>query len=401
MIQKFVFAVLIGGFLMTSCTRNPKVETPTKYSFERNGASTVSYSGQTTRLQMATELSKYLLNLDGNSVTALEMYANETSDGKDANPFENADLNESTKSIRSKTAASLDLFNANVTKSKAIQADFSTWIEQQFTEVLVNQNNVAAKGMAGQILDGDKVRYVNKDGLELNQIVAKGLIGALMLDQIVNGYLSNGVLDAGSNRAENDKEVILDKKTYTNMEHKWDEAYGYLFGMAKDGSDPLATLGKDDAFLNKYVEKVNANSNFKTYAQSIFDAFALGRAAIVAKEYEIRDEQSLGLKRLLSDVIGVRAVYYLMAGKKELEQTPANYGSAFHDLSEAYGFIYSLRFAKNKAGTGPRFSHDEVDAMLAKMLPAEGGLWVVQPSELEVVAKSIAEKFDFTVDQAK
>ena len=42
----------------------------------------------------------------------------------------------------------------------------------------------------------------NAGGLEYNQLVNKGLIGALMVDQMLNNYLSAAVLDEADNREQ-------------------------------------------------------------------------------------------------------------------------------------------------------------------------------------------------------
>ena len=54
----FVFCV---SFFLTSCSDDDDavqniVTPPTDYTFERSGVSTVSFTGQTARLQMASEL---------------------------------------------------------------------------------------------------------------------------------------------------------------------------------------------------------------------------------------------------------------------------------------------------------------------------------------------------------
>ncbi|HBY69569.1 MAG TPA: DUF4856 domain-containing protein, partial [Flavobacteriaceae bacterium] len=118
-----------------------------------------------------------------------------------------------------------------------IKADFESYISDQVNVVFPNENTIAEPGVAGQIADGSSVRYVNGKGVELNQTFAKGLIGALLTDQILNNYLSTSVLDEASNRENNDNQILDGDNNYTTMEHKWDEAYGYLYG---DPSIPTA-----------------------------------------------------------------------------------------------------------------------------------------------------------------
>ena len=379
----------------------PTVEAPATYTFERNGQSTVSFSGQTTRIQMATELVSAMKDID-NSTEALllEMFRNETANGGDANPFSNADLNASTKSVRSKTGASKDYFFTNATEAAQIKADFEGWISAQVSEVFPAENQIATPGNPGQLADGSSTRYVNGKGLEYDQAVNKGLIGALMLDQMLNNYLSVSVLDEADNRANNDNEVLVEGKMYTTMEHKWDEAYGYLFGTAANAADPVATIGSSDAFLNKYLGRVEGDPDFAGIAQEVYDALKLGRAAIVAGEYEVRDAQAAIVRQKLSEVIAIRAIYYLQQGKNALAQDPPAYGTAFHDLSEGFGFLYSLRFTRQPQGDMPYFTKAEVDGFIQAVYGSTNGFWDVDATTLDNVSGQIAAKFDFTVAQA-
>lgn len=390
--------------LISGCDNTPEitVEAPATYAFERNGESTVSFSGQTTRIQMAEELADALLDFDnatGNSM--LEMFRNETELGEDANPFANADLNASDKSIKSKVAASADYFSANTVGSVSVRFDFETWILSQVDEVFPNQNELAAPGQPGQIAEGSTVRYINAKGLEYDQMVIKGLIGGLMLDQALNNYLSPAVLDAGTNRADNDTGTVVEGTSYTTMEHKWDEAYGYVYGTSQNPAEPNATIGQDDSFLNKYVGRLSGDEDFSGMIQEIFDAFKLGRAAIVAGEYELRDEQAEIIREKLSEIIGIRAVYYLVQAKNGLEQASPDLGAVFHDLSEGFGFIYSLQFTRKPNTMEPYFTAEEVNSMLETLLgDGEFGLWDVKPETLQTLADQISADFSFTTEQA-
>lgn len=398
----FFLFLLAGGLLLTSCGDDDKVtieiEIPATYDFQRDGVSSVSFSGQTTRIQMGQELIDAMNDFSVSEEQLLEMYANATANGGgDANPFSDAALNESTKSIRSKVAASADLFSSNTVDAASIKADFATWISAQVTEVFPNENELAAAGQAGQIADGTSTRYVNAKGLEYNQAVNKGLIGGLMTDQALNNYLGTAVLDAGDNIADNDLGRVADGQTYTNMEHKWDEAYGYLYGTSADAANPNATIGADDSFLNKYIGRVEGDSDFAGIAAEIYDAFKYGRAAIVAGDYAVRDEQAAIIREKISTVIAVRAVYYLQQGKTAFAN--GNTGGAFHDLSEGFGFIYSLQFTRQPNSSTAYFSKTEVDGFI-NQLTAGNGFWDLDAATLDSISEAIADKFSFTVEQA-
>lgn len=397
---KLLFIIIVSLSLFSSCSSDDpldNIDNPVSYDFTRDGISTVSFSGQTDRISMATELITAMKDFSVSEETLLEMYANETVAGTDANPFSDATLNASTKSVKSKVAASEDFFSSNTVASAEIKADIASWITAQVTEVFPNQNVLATPGTAGQIADGSTVRYISATGLEYNQVVNKSLIGALMVDQMLNNYLSVSVLDEADNIDNNDNNIVEEGKPYTTMEHKWDEAYGYLFGAAEaNHTNPLSTLGIGD-FLNKYLSRVDGDSDFTGIANDIYEALKLGRAAIVAKEYEVRNEQANIIKEKVSQLTAIRAVFYLQQGKIARENSDV--GGAFHDLSEGLGFIYSLRFTRQPNSINPYFTESEVDGFIDQ-LTGGNGLWDLTQATLDQMSNDIAVKFAFNVQQA-
>lgn len=393
-----LFPILAFAFIACDNSNEPDIDPPATYEFTRNGESSVSFTGQTTRIQMAAELTSAMMDFDNSTEELLlEMYRNETSTGGDADPFQNPDLNDATKNIKGKVAASTDYFASNTQLSAEIKNQFENWLSAQINEVFPNENTLAAAGQPGQIADGSSTRYVNGKGFEYNQLVGKSLIGALMADQMLNNYLSTSVLDAGTNREDNNEGTLAEGSNYTNMEHKWDEAYGYLFGNAENPADPV--IGEGNGFLNTYLGRVDGDDDFAGIGQETYEAFILGRAAIEAGAYDVRDEQAQIIRENISTVIAVRAVYYLQSGKAALEQSTPDFGSAFHDLSEAYGFIYSLKFSRVPNSDSPYLSSQEIDAMLAQLEDGEG-LWDVETSSLDQISETIAAQFDFTVEEA-
>jgi hypothetical protein len=396
---KISFLVLTAVFAatFTSCDNDDEasitnnVIAPATYSFERNSESSVAYSGQTTRIKMADELAAALKDDSLNEVSIDAMFAHV----EGANNFSDASLNASDKSARSKVAASTDFFAANSTDATAIKSEFDGFIAAQANDVFPFWNNTATAGVAGQLQEagGGSVRYMGPKGLEYDQAFVKGLIGSLMVDQMLNNYLSTAVLDAGDYRVDNDNDLVATGKPYTDMEHKWDEAFGYLYGAEVDATSPVLNV---DQYLNKYLNRVESSPNFNGIAATIYDAFKLGRAAIVAKNYDVRDQQADIIKEEVSNIIGIRAVYYLQVAQNFLA---ADKATAFHDLSEGYGFIYSLQFTR-KAGTDqPYFSKSEVDAYLSELMTGNG-FWDVTPATLNRISDEISARFEFTTEQA-
>ncbi|MGK0413978.1 MAG: hypothetical protein ACJA1B_002196 [Polaribacter sp.] len=389
--KKVILSFTIVASLM-SCSSSDEpliAEVPNTYSFSRNGSSTVAFTDQTTEIQMGDELAAALLNPIKTAADLGGMFTNA------GNKFSDAALNASSKNIRIKTAASQDFFEMNSSDATEIKADFDTWIAAQAAEVFPNWNNNAAQGVAGQLQEagGGPIRWVNAKGLEYDQAIVKGLIGALMVDQILNNYLSSSVLDTGNTIEDNNNDVLVPGKNYTNMEHAWDSAFGYVYGNEQDITAPVLNV---DQYLNKYVNRLKGDPDFAMIPDEIYEAFKLGRAAIVNKDYMARDAQIQILREKISEIIGIRSVYYLQVAKATLANDK---GTAFHDLAEGFGFIYSLQFTRKPNSTEPYFTKSEVDGFINTLMQGDG-FWDITTTTLDEMSETIAAKFNFTVTQA-
>ena len=400
--SKLIFtSAIIASLVSTSCSNDnddqaTNYSIPTNYNFERNNASTVEFSGQTNRLLMLEEMGNVIkVSATNGTVADLTLLSNMYSNTN--NPFTNSTLNISGKQLKDKTAASKDYFELNlgggsITEKTSVQAFFENQL------ILANQASLAGNasaGVAGVYLDGSSARLFAANGLEPQQVLLKGLMGAGFLDQVVNNYLSKNKLDEGTNRINNSNKIVETSKSYTTMEHAWDEAYGYIYG-----GDDLTASPAVVKYWSSYINQVDADADFNTLKNDIDLAFRTGRAAIVANDYVTRDAQIDIIKSKLALVPAVRAVYYLQEGKAKL--VTDNGAKAFHALSEAYGFIISLRYT-NKPGTdSPYFSKSEVDTMLATMVSGQNGLWDIDTlgAKLDALSLQIATKFNFTVAQA-
>ena len=352
---------------------------PEDYGFTRRGKSTVFYTGQTTRLKQATEL-KSAMNNAASTKTQLDNMFNNGSG------FTDSSLDGS-KKCGNKTAAS-------PIASATVKPIFDTWITE-FAEVVapaVNSGTTASAGVAGSYTesDGSRTVKVNSKGFEFNQVFSKGLIGALQVDQIINQYLSVGKLDSGTAREDNDNGVYgyalpgETELTITKMEHYWDEGFGYLQGLDNQFVPGLAD-GGDRAHLNYYLNKINSQGNEDGITKKIYDAFNLGRAAIVAKDYVERDKQAAIIAAELSKVIGYKAFYYIEKGSGYISE--GKWAAAHHALSEAYGFILGMQFTKAADGE-PYMTNGEVNTML-DALAAGNGFWDRTPVELDDMAAQL------------
>lgn len=398
-----LFALVVFSLVSCSDDDQPITEptfdytVPKTYTFERNGSSTVDYSGQTSRILMLDEMGNYIKNqasngkiVDANLMS--NMYTNAN------NSFSDATLNTSGKQLANKTAASYDYFTLfQGGGSTAEQLDVRAFFQSTFTDAnSASQGNEASAGIAGVYTDGSSKRLFASNGLEPQQVFLKGMMGANLLDQVVNNYLSANKLDEGANKENNTNKVLEADQSYTTMEHAWDEAYGYIYG-----ADVVTETSASYKYWSSYINQVNADADFNTVKENIEVAFRKGRAAITANDYETRDAQADIIKENIALVPAVRAVYYLQDGKSKLVTDGG--AKAFHALSEAYGFIMAFRYT-NKPGTNnPYFSKTEVDAMLATLTSGTNGLWDIDnlPTKLDALSNQIATKFGFTVNQAK
>ena len=388
---KYSFSALLALFLLASCETAP--ENQVTYDFTRNGVSTVSFSGQTARIGMATELLAAMQDLDRTSIELAEMYANQTPTGEDVAPFSDPALNSSTKSIKSKIAASADFFSSNTVEGAAIKETIQSYIEEQANEVFVAKDEQASARQAGRLTDSESTQLVNAQGLVLDEVVKASISGALMIDQICNNYVSTSVLDAGTNVEENNQGLVEAGKPYTTMEHKWDEAYGYLFGATGVGQESEPLLN-DDPFLNDLLTEINGDTDFNTIADDVFYALAEGRAAIVEQNYDLRNIQATIIKEKLALVIAVNTVKALQLGKQNLNNNLQ--ATAFAELSKAYGLIQALRFLRLPNSTESIFSSTEVSEFQAQMISGEG-LWDITPATIDDVSAAITSKFDFSI----
>ena len=409
--------LLLGIILLASCTKTETVEVekivekekivnvkgdtitvtetinivspPEEYSFTRDGVSTVFYTGQTDRLKMATAIKSAMNRLTSTQTKVNDMFNNSTG-------FDDPSLNASTKKVGNKVGKY---------GSATVKPLFDGWITE-FTTIVapaVNNSITATRTVAGKYIESDasvglgadpRTVKVNAKGFELNQILSKGLIGALQIDQIINGYLSFSKLDAV--KQANDDGVYEEKlsgqvtNTITKMEHYWDEGFGYLQGLDNQYAPGLgdASIGRDGANLNYYLNKINAQEKEIGITKRVYDAFSAGRAAIVAKNYEERDLQANIIKVELSKVIGYKSQYYLGKAAEAIEE--GEWATALHAFSEAYGFILGLQYTQGANGE-PYLTHEQVNEHLSTLSAGNGGFWDRTPAELRTMADQIKQ----------
>lgn len=376
---KLLTTIGIAATLFASCSKdddnsiivNEKVPysslTPTTNYFttfvDAGNNTTVDFSGQTTRISMLSEIDAYIKSgttsqLDASKIKNMFVHQN--------SPFTSASLNAATdKTIASKTAASFSTVDANNERDRFNMYFDSVAAASSF------RNDVAAQGKAGLL---DNKYLVNAKGFEYAQFIQKGLMGAMMLDQISNVYL-------GTEKQSADNQTIVSKKNYTQLEHHWDEAYGYLtkneFFPKADPNDATKWL---ESFLGNYVRQVNGTLGNPS---DVYMAFLKGRAAIVNKDMTTKEAQIAAIRQSLEKAIATIAISYLNKTK-----TGTTDGAKFHALSEGVGFIYSLRFAHNA-----KINKTTSDQMLSSLMDKPNGFWSLSNNDIDDVRNQIADAF--------
>lgn len=327
----------------------------------------VDFGGQTTRINMLKEMDAYLKTFTTGTISAAKlknMYENTGS------PFSSAALNTATdKTLISKTAQSFAAADADAERTR-FKAYFDT-----VAAVSALASQTASTGVPGRL--GSYL--VNGKGFEYGQFIQKGLIGAIMLDQISNIYL-------GTEKQAADNITIITGENYTALEHHWDEAYGYLtsneYYPKKDPADSTKWL---EYYLGSYARQVNGTYGDPT---SIYMAFLKGRAAIANKDINTRELQISTIRTSLEKAIATIAISYLNKTK-----TATTDAAKFHSLSEGVGFIYALRYA-HSAKINKNRSNELMDILMNKA----NGFWSLTNADIDNARDQIATTFGISKD---
>tara|TARA_R110002072_G_scaffold302174_1_gene484226 strand:- start:2037 stop:3686 length:1650 start_codon:yes stop_codon:yes gene_type:complete len=296
---------------------------PTTYAFENaDGASTVSYTGQTARQVLINDLVDALNSLERNAANVpadvasdLDFYICLDPDIRDASyppTFElsdgelmiaNSDMTGSALIVPADISSGKDICSkiAGVDKADHILggeffgasaasplAQVNEWVEAVSVESADTSDTIIVAGGTANI----GAPTVSQEGLNYRQLIQKFLLGALTLSQGTTDYMS---IDFGSD----DNLTLAEGKTYTEGAHDFDEAFGY-FGPARDFGSKSNADNKSPGYSDTVVvdglidvrselnfgNSVNCakrdvgsegNPNPTNFTQEAFNAFIIGR----------------------------------------------------------------------------------------------------------------------------
>ena len=269
-----------------------EASTPLTYSFERGGASSVAYLGQSTRQVLIEDVVGLMKSISDDVLGGQNLERYDTpeevvsfltplyeqggvadtsrtipdlvADGDSTLQSTYADFNDA--NLQEKLAGNDAItdhadwnggdFVGWQTANLVIDAEGNRGAPQTPESLLValfwtfaTQASSAATGSFA--IDAANPLYLTPDGLDLTELVEKFLLGAVNFSQGTDDYLDDdvdgkGLLSVNELDADN---------AYTTLEHQWDEAYGY-WGGARDYSEytdeEIAGAGGRPDFENGY-----------------------------------------------------------------------------------------------------------------------------------------------------
>lgn len=328
-------AVFLGIILgVSSCKKDedptPPVDDsysiPSTYNFTN-----VNFSGQTTRLAMLTEMSTLMKtgNTSGVSVDASvlkNMFRNS------GNPFTDVNLNTSGKKLI----------------NKCFYLDTTFFLEYMDTlQDISTSTTPGSNGVAGVVVsttDNTKKYLFNERGLEITQILEKGIMGGVFYYQAMAYYLTDDQIGATIDNTT----VVTGEGTA--MEHHWDEAFGYL-GVPIDFPTNLTGI----VYWGKYsntIDPVLGTNN------SLMTAFRTGRAAISNNDMNTKFAQRDIIRATWEKVCAAAVIHYY----NEALDYFTDDALRNHTLSEALAFLRCLKYSPVKLITNLQIV--QIEAMI-------------------------------------
>ena len=212
-----VFAFL-SLFIFSACEDNnnddepavTKITEPATYTFNSRfseGVSSVSYTGQVVRNLLINDIKTQMGTDAGskNPATLLSMMAND----------------DASRVILSKG----DLSTVQSKYHDISTSNLNDRLDAVESITIPGYNATAKTLISGWLQESASTGKIRATGLDFAQMTQKTMWGAISYWQATSKYMSKIPTD--------DNSVAVDGKTYTVMEHHWDESFGY-FGAALD-----------------------------------------------------------------------------------------------------------------------------------------------------------------------
>ena len=258
--------------------------------------------------------------------------------------------------------------------------------------------------------------YISPEGLDYQQLIQKFLLGAVNFSQGADDYLDDDIEGKG---LLSDNTEAVEGKSYTALEHQWDEGFGYWGGASNYldyTDDEIAAAGGRPEFASGYNDidgdgaidltseinygaSVNAAKRDRGAASDAptdmstetMNAFLAGRHIIATAEGALSDEQLDALRAerdaaLLGweKAIAATAIHYFNDSIRDTNADEYSFSDHTKHWGELKGFLLSLQFNPHSplndadlatihglVGTAPVFPSDEgVGDYLADLVTA-------------------------------
>ncbi|MCE2503886.1 MAG: DUF4856 domain-containing protein [Chlorobi bacterium] len=366
-----IFLFTFVSLALTSCSDDTvtepdddKISVPTTYSFLsrfETDKSSVSYSGQTVRNLLIQDI-KILIDQsgksDGKPVTAADILAlYDHNDGDNLMtrtttgslpPLETAYPTISTGKNLTGKISGATLIGTN----KTVDQMMREWFAE--VEILSNDPTRIRTPMA----------YTDDQGHDLSQLINKVLLGSVVYYQGTGIYLSQVA----------DRDNTVQKggtALYTDMEHAWDEAFGYyggarnyfsfsdedLAGSVDQFTNDANGDGKIDfkseynfGFSRNAGKRDKGSSSGTDFTMEIFQKFLEGRTTIVnqGSETDLISARN-AVANTWEKVIAATVVHYINETLSDMdgltnESVPSNSTNLNKHWGEMKGFTWALQF---------------------------------------------------------
>ena len=280
--------------------------------------------------------------------------------------------------------------------------------------------------------------YLGQDGQDYKQLVQKVLLGAVAFSQGADDYLDDDIAEKGLNA---DHVNLVDGKSYTNLEHQYDEGFGY-FGAARDylvyTDDEIAKKGGREEFQGMHDSDGDAELDFKSefnfghsqnaakrdrgtadntnptdLTKEAMTAFIAGRQLLSDTANigaNLDEAQMLELKGFRDTAllaweksIAATAIHYINDTNGDLDTFGTDdfsYANLAKHWSELKGFVISLQFSRfspltdeqqaevnTLIGDAPALAADDIEAYQAKLIQAREILGTAYGFDTENVEK--------------
>lgn len=260
-----------SALLLTACFESPNdssangnadsVAVPVDYAFlDTSGNSTVVYTGQTARLLLIHDIQTAARTGRGASapITAesiLKYYNNRDSDSLNILTTVGSFTPFHTKYVQIQTGRFLsDKISPDTVIGYGVTAD--SLVKRWAAQIAANSQDAGKRA--------NEEAYLDANGMDLSQMISKVLAGAVAYYQASEIYFKD--ITTKNNTA------LVSGTNYTEMEHRWDEAFGY-FGASRD----YLSKYLDTNFVSQSTSFKDANNDGKIDFRSEYNFSMMGR----------------------------------------------------------------------------------------------------------------------------